>query len=170
LREQFVGADAIQLPAALAELPVPIEKYARLLGSRGVICDGLQRNAVLVNGAAGASRGAGGPGRFGKGSTRLARLDHRPPQLALLDVAQDARQGGVRQLPLDVLLPQPAAEIAYPRSGPNVAARVSVSSLDRIEQRRRQLGVRRQNGMAGRDGRHQACHVGFRASSGAQCC
>ncbi len=123
-----------------------------------------------MDGAARTPRGAGGPGRFGKGSARLARIDHRPPQLALVDVAQDARQGGVGQLTLDVLLPQPTAEIAYPRSGPNIAARVSVSSLDRIEQRRSKLGVRRQNGMAGRDGRHQACHVGFGASSGAQCC
>jgi hypothetical protein len=135
-----------------------------------VICDRSQRNAVLVDGAARTARGASGPGGFGVGSARIARIDHRPPQLALVDVAQDARQGGIRQLPPDVLLPQPTAEIAYPRSGPNLAARVSVSPLDRIEQRRRKLRVRRQNGMACRDSRHQARHVGFRALSGAQCC
>jgi len=104
---------------------------------------------------------------FGVGESHgeIARLDHRPPQFAFIGVAENSRQCGVRQLAVEVRFSQPAAEIAHARSRPKIEAGILMRSLDGIEQRSRKLGVRRENGMAFRDGRHQAGNGGFRAQS-----
>ena len=110
--------------------------------------------------------GARGAVGFENILAQRARIDDFAPQLALLDVAEDARRAGVPQLPPGMLFPQPAAEIEHARGGPNIESSLEVSALHRIEQRRRKFGIRREDGMAGGDGRQQAAHIGFRA----QCC
>src|ERR1700733_1624596 len=73
LREQLIGADAIQLPAAFVEASVPIEKSARLVGGRGVPGDGAEWNAVLVNGSPRPPRCPRRSGRFENLLAQIAR-------------------------------------------------------------------------------------------------
>src|ERR1700679_1710212 len=86
LREQLIGADAIQLPAAFVEATVPIDKRTRLIGSGGVPGNGAEWNAVLVNGSPRSPRSSRRSGRFENLPARIARLDDRPPQFAFIDV------------------------------------------------------------------------------------
>ena len=88
------------------------------------------------------------------------------PQLALFHLAQQARRDGVVELPLHMLLAQPARIVAHSGSRPDLIAGIAMNALDRIEQCRRQFGIRRENGTAGRDGRQQ----GGRNAIHAQCC
>src|SRR6202041_4202374 len=134
LREQLIGGDAIQLTAAFVEAPVPIEKRTRLVGSGGVPGDGAEWNAVLVHGSPRPPRSPRRYGRLENLLTQVARLDDRPPQFAFIDVAENSRQCGVRQLAVDVRFPQPAAEIAHARSRPKIEAGILMRSLHGIEQ------------------------------------
>src|SRR3984885_9134980 len=94
---------------------------------------------------------------------RLPGVDPPPPQLPLLDLAQGSGRCGVLELPRGMLFAKPAAEIAHPRGGPNVQARIQLRPFHRIEQRGRKFGVGCENRMAVRDGRHQAGQGGFDA-------
>ena len=69
----------------------------------------------------------------------------------------------VRELPGGVLLPQPTAEIAHARRGPDLAAGCLMAALDCVEQRSRKFGIRGKQCAAGLDGRHQTRICGFRA-------
>src|ERR1700733_6236954 len=80
LREQLIGADAIQLPAAFVEPSVPIEKKTRLVGARGGAGDGAEWNAVLMNGSPRSPRCPRRCSRFENLLAQIARLDDRPPQ------------------------------------------------------------------------------------------
>ncbi len=153
---QLLRAETVNGPAAFGELTVPVQERPGLLRPRGFVLHGREGNPVLAHRAPrlpGRARRACG---FEKAAAPIARIDHHTPQFALFDVAQDPRRAGILELALGMFLAQPAAEFAHARRGPDLMAGVAVASLDGIEQRRCQLGVRRQDGLAGRGGRHQA--------------
>ena len=161
--KQFIGPHAIQLAASLIESAVPVEKRAYLFGSTRVRGETAQRDAVLAQRAARASRGAGRAGRIEHVRARAARVDRLLPQLQFVGRPQHSRGGRVGQLPRGVRVLEPTGEIAYSRRRPHVTSGREVGAFDRIEQRRREFRVRRQHRSARRDGRHQAAPIAFRA-------
>jgi hypothetical protein len=147
LLEQPFAADAVKRAALIGEARAPVEQGQRFL--RPVGGQGALRDTVLGHGPARAPRGARGARRLEKLRTGLA-LEHRPaPQFALLDLAQATRGARIVELGPHLPLLQPAAEIAHPRSRPDLAPGFAVSALDGVEQRRRELGARREDGTAG---------------------
>jgi hypothetical protein len=157
----LVCADAIERPAALVEGATPLQQRQRLLAR--IVGERRARNAIFRHRVACAPRGARGAGRLEKGFADIARENHFAPQLALFDIGQQTRQRRA-QLALGIPLAQPASEFTDLRGRPDVVTRMDVGAFHHRHQRRRKLGVRRQDGVAGRGGlanlRRLVSHVG----------
>jgi len=82
----------------------------------------------------------------------FAALHDGQPQLALLDLVEDAQRRGVRRLAPQMLFAQPRREIANARRRPHGDTRVAPGSLGAIEQDRRELCGRREDRRARREG------------------